>query len=533
VADVYRHSKNWGKLAFERATEPGIRAAIFDLNQLKVDVTFPFLLEVLDDYDEDTISEAQVVEIVRLVESYVFRRAISGIGTNILNKTFASLAREIDKANYLESMKAILLLKESYARMPTDEEFRGAFLVKDVYNFRSRNYLLRKLENFDRKEPVDVDAYTIEHVMPQNPDLSPEWQSSLGSEWKTVQERWLHTIGNLTLTGYNAELSDKPFGVKLTRKPGGFQDSPLRLNHHLAQLADWNEQEIQKRAELLLEMALKIWPVPSLPEETLAKYRKAKATVGAIYTIDDHPPLAGPVRPLFDEFRRRILNLDAGVHEEIRKQYLAYRLTTNFVEIVPLASELKLYLDIAAAELDDPKARARDVAGVGHWGTGSVEVRLSDLAQLEDVMALVRQSFEQQGDEVYEEPQLWQVGVERVIGEASDPAVQSALLAVVESAVRNGLYPRPWKRSIMFAPPVNRLRALFTLTIRDDGRVDIGCWSEAFESFYALDPAEVERLLGPAGTWRALHAVEVAVLADRLDELMADSDGDSVEEVAA
>ena len=155
----------------------------------------------------------------------------------------------------MESLKAALLLKESYARMPADAEFRREFVVKDVYNFRSRNYLLRKLENFDRKEPVDVDSYTIEHVMPQNPDLSPEWQQELGPDWKTVQERWLHTIGNLTLTGYNPELSDRPFSEKLTIK-GGFRDSPLRLNQYLAKLDHWNEEEIEKRAELLADLAL-------------------------------------------------------------------------------------------------------------------------------------------------------------------------------------------------------------------------------------------------------------------------------------
>ena len=241
----------------------------------------------------------------------------------------------------------MLLLKESYARMPTDAEFRREFLAKDVYNFRSRNYLLRKLENFDRKEPVDVDSYTIEHVMPQNPELSPEWQQELGSEWKTVQERWLHTIGNLTLTGYNSELSDRPFSEKLTMK-GGFRDSPLRLNQYLARLDHWNEQEIQRRAELLADLALKIWPAPTLPEETLAKYRKTKAKVGTVYTLDDHAALKGPIRPLFDEFRRRVTNLDAGVREEVRKQYIAYKLTTNFVEVVPLANELKLFLDVTS-----------------------------------------------------------------------------------------------------------------------------------------------------------------------------------------
>jgi uncharacterized protein with ParB-like and HNH nuclease domain/predicted transport protein len=523
VADVYKHSKNWVKLAFDRADDASLRAAIADLNQLKVDVAHPFLLEVLDDHDEGTISDGDLVDVIRLVESYVFRRAITGIPTNTLSKTFAALAREIDQANYMESLKAALLLKESYARMPTDEEFRSALIVKDVYNFRSRNFLLRKLENYDRKELVDVDSYTIEHVMPQNPDLSPEWQEDIGSDWKTVQERWLHTLGNLTLTGYNPELSDKPFGVKLTKEPGGFRDSPLRLNHSLAQLDHWNEEEIQKRAEQLADLALKVWPAPMLPEEALAKYRKTKAKAGAVYSLDDHTALAGPIRPLFDELRKRVLNLDAGVHEEVRKQYIAYRLTTNFVEVVALTNELKLYLDIAIDELNDLSGLGRDVDGVGRWGTGTVEVRLADLDQLEDVMALVRQSFERQGEEGYEEPQWSQAGVERVVEEAADPAVQSALLAVVEGAVRNGLYPRPWKRSLMFAPPANRSRALFTLTIRDDDRVDLGCWGEAFETFYALEPAEVERQLGPAGP-TTLQAEEVVALIDRLDELMADAE---------
>ena len=138
-------------------------------------------------------------------------------------------------------------------------------------------------------------------------------------------------------------------------------------------------------------------------------------------------------------------------------------------------------------------------------------------------MALVRQSFEQQGEEGYEEPQWSQAGVEQVVEQAADPALQQALLEVVDSAVRNGLYPRPWKRSLMFAPLANRSRALFTLTVRDDDRVDLWCAPEAFETFYALEPAEVERQLGPAGP-TTLQAEEVAALADRLDELMADAE---------
>ena len=290
----------------------------------------------------------------------------------------------------MESLKAALLLKESYARMPTDEEVRSAFVVKDVYNFRSRNYLLRKLENFDRKERVDVDSYTIEHVMPQNPDLSPEWQEELGPDWKAVQEKYLHTIGNLTLTGYNPELSDRPVQReaddegRLPRQPA----APEPLPGPARALERGGDPEARRAARRPGAAGL---AGAEAAGGDAGEVPQDEGQGGTVYTLEDHPALAGPIGPLFDEFRKRVLNLDAGVHEEVRKQYIAYKLTTNFVEVVPLASELKLYLDIAIEELDDPHELGRDVSGVGHWGTGDVEVRLSSIDQLEDVMALVRQ----------------------------------------------------------------------------------------------------------------------------------------------
>jgi uncharacterized protein with ParB-like and HNH nuclease domain/predicted transport protein len=522
VADVYHHAKNWAKLSSGRTEDVQLTARIADINQLKVDVAYPFLMEVLDDYGRGMITHATLLEVFDLVESYVFRRAIAGLPTNVLNKTFAALAGELDKDNYLESLKAVLVVKESYARMPSDEEFRSAFVVKDVYNFRNRNYLLRKLENFAHKEPINVDSFTIEHVMPQNPDLSPEWQQDLGPDWKTVQERYLHTIGNLTLTGYNPELSDKPFEQKLTM-PGGFKDSHLRLNNYLAQLNHWNEQEIEHRAELLADVALQIWAAPIVAPDVLARYRKAKPTPGGTYTLADHPELQNEaIAPVFDEFRRRVLNLDAGVHEEVRKQYVAYKFATNFVCVVPLKSELKLYLNIALEELNDPDGRSENVAGIGHWGTGDVLVRLVDEAELDPVIDLVRQAFEKQGEDTGDEPQWSQAGVEAIVEQAADDDVAQALLGVVESAVRNELYPRPWKRSIMFAPQANRSRALFTLGLREDEQVDMYVVADAFATFYGLDADEVEQHLGPDGSM-ALTAHEVAALADRLDELMANA----------
>lgn len=169
-----------------------------------MDVSYPFLLEVYDDYESQRLSKSDFIEVLRLVESYVFRRAICGVPTNSLNKTFANLSKEIDKDNYLESVRATFLLKDAYKRLPSDEEFTRELVVKDVYNFRNRNYLLRKLENFNRKEIVDIEAYTIEHIMPQNNNLSLEWRKNLGDDWEEVHKIYLHTLGNLTLTRYNS-----------------------------------------------------------------------------------------------------------------------------------------------------------------------------------------------------------------------------------------------------------------------------------------------------------------------------------------
>lgn len=396
VADIYRYSKHFTKLAFQREEDPEIRRVLTDINTLRADVTYPFLIEVYDDYVNHLLERGDLLAILRLVESYVFRRAICGVPTNSMNKTFATLSREIDKSHYLESVQVALLLKETYRRFPGDEEFRAEFMVKDVYNFRNRNYLLRKLENYGQKEQVDVEVYTIEHILPQNPNLSPEWQQELGPEWKEVQSKYLHTIGNLTLTGYNPELSDQPFHKKRDMKDGGFAHSPIRLNQSLATLEHWNQEEIENRAKMLADLAVQIWQIPSASPDVLARSAKTEiASGGKVYTLADHAQyLQGDLLTHFEQLRKRILNLDPSVREEVKKLYIAYKTTTNFVDIVPQKNRLRLSLNMKFDEIIDPKGLTKDVTDLGRWGNGDVEVGLSSPDQLEDVMYLIRQSFE-------------------------------------------------------------------------------------------------------------------------------------------
>jgi len=260
LKDIYQFSKYFVYLAFQTEKDKEINDILKDINALRVDVSYPFLLEVYDDYNKQTISKDQFISILKLVESYVFRRAICGVPTNSLNKTFATFSKEVNKEKYLESVQAVFALKDSYRRFPNNEEFMRELKVKDIYNFRNRNYLLRKLENHKRKEIVDIESYTIEHIMPQNENLSSEWRKDLGENWEEVQKTYLHTLGNLTLTRYNSELSDKPFKEK-RNMDGGFADSPLRLNRGLGQLEVWNEQEIVNRGQKLAEQAIHSLPL--------------------------------------------------------------------------------------------------------------------------------------------------------------------------------------------------------------------------------------------------------------------------------
>lgn len=392
VQDIYHYSKHYVKLALEQENDPTIKQALSDINTLKVDVAYPFLLEVYEDYHQKILTKDDFISILRLVESYVFRRAICGIPTNSMNKTFATFGREIAKSNYLPSIESAFLTKEAYKRFPNDEEFRREFIVKDIYNFRNRNYVLRKLENYDRtKELVNPENYTIEHIMPQTPNLSERWQADLGDSWQDIQAKYLHTIGNLTLTGYNAEYSDRPFLEKRDIKDG-FADSPLRLNRMLAQVECWNETEIQERAKGLTERAIKIWSFPLTAIQTSLQDFISKPDPQNNY----EEYLQGYILNLFEALRKRILNLDASVTEEFKKYYIAYKVSTNFVDIYPQKNRLRLILNLNFDELVDPKGLCKDITG---WRmNGDVEIGFSSLDQLDDVMNLIRQSFDKHSE---------------------------------------------------------------------------------------------------------------------------------------
>lgn len=398
VEDIERYANYYCAMALGREPEKQLAEAFQDLRELRVDVAYPFLLQVYAQYDEGKISRGDFLSIVRLVEAYVFRRSICAIPTNSLNKTFATFTRGLQDDSYLESVQAAFQLLPSYRRFPNDDEFRREFASRDIYNFRNRSYWLRRIENDGRKERVPVDEYTIEHIMPQNSDLPAAWRNELGPDWERVHKTKLHTLGNLTLTGYNSEYSDHAFADKRDML-GGFRESPLRLNAGLGTLAKWDEEAIDRRAAELSETATRVWRSPSLSSEVLKRYlNSSKPAATASYSIDDHRNLAiGTVtRDLFEQFRKEVLALDPAVTEDFLKLYIAYKAETNFVDVIPQTTRLLLSINIPFEELNDPRDLARDVSNLGRWGNGDSEVILDTTDELPYVLNLVGQAFERQ-----------------------------------------------------------------------------------------------------------------------------------------
>lgn len=399
LASIMEFASYYCRIAVGKEKSPALAAAFHDIRELRADVCYPMLMEVYRDCFSGQITQSEFVEIVRMVESYVFRRAVCDIPTNSLRQTFATFMRQVKKDRYLESVKAVFLMLPSYRRFPGDAEFKRQVQVRNLYNFNRRSYWLRRFENHGRKERVPVQDYTIEHIMPQNKDLNARWRADLGEDWKRVHEQHLHTLGNLTLTGYNSEYSDRPF-LEKRDMTGGFKESPLRLNEGLGSCDIWNEKAIQDRGQRLATIAATIWAAPELPEDILQAYKPAKLE-GTLYTISDHPHLRGGIsRDLFEAFRAEVLALDECVTEEFLKLYVAYKAETNFVDIVPQSKCLRLSINLDFPEIDDPRGLCKDVTNLGRWGNGSVEVRLDRLEDLTYVVGLVRQALERQLGEV-------------------------------------------------------------------------------------------------------------------------------------
>lgn len=393
--DLLDFAKYYTDIVFIRSSDTDFKKLYEDIIDLRMEVSYPFLLKIHRDCDEGLITSDEMKEILKLCISYVIRRSICEIPTNSLNKTFATMKNYIRKDDYMNSVKAFFLMLDSYKEFPDNDKFETAFISRDIYNMRNRNYILSRLENFDNKAPIIIENYTIEHIMPQNKNLSLEWQADLGDDWHEIQKKYLHTIGNLTLTAYNSEMSDRPFMDKMDM-PGGFKESALRLNKYVVLQNEWNEKHIKERANELAKKAESIWKYPTLTDAELEKYQE-EDKIAPKYSLESYG-MNDVTRMLFDALDKRIMNLSPGVKREYKKLYIAYKLDTNFVDIIIQKERLRIAVNMKFSDIIDPNGICRDITGIGRWGNGDVELFMEHKDELDQIMEIVKQSFDAQAE---------------------------------------------------------------------------------------------------------------------------------------
>ncbi|WP_121288585.1 DUF262 and DUF1524 domain-containing protein [Helicobacter pylori] len=406
LKDLQKYCGYFCQIAFKKEADKDLNKALSFLVDLEMDVVYPLLLELYSDYSNGILSKQDFIPIIALTESYLCRRAVCGLGTNSLNKVFPSFTKKIDKKQYLKSVEEHFGSLTGGQRFPNDSEFKDLFITIDFYHLKKCKYFLERLENFNTKEPVNTEKCNTEHIMPQT--LNLEWQRDLGENFEAIHEKYLHTIGNLTLTGYNSEYSNNSFQEKRDME-NGFKQSSLKLNQSLKDLESFGEKEIEERASDLVDWALKIWTYPILDAETLEEYKPKKEKKEKeeyklkkekkVYDLSSYK-FSSDSRELFDILREKIKAFDERITEKFNQQYIAYKFfKTNFVDIVVQNKGLQLYLKMELNELQDEikeKLKIEDVSEIGRPCFGKMKVELETKENTPYCLGLIKQALEKQ-----------------------------------------------------------------------------------------------------------------------------------------
>lgn len=396
LKDLRHAGEEYAAFSFGQEPDLILLRGLTRLRQL-VEVASPCVLRLYECHRRlGSLTRDDFVEAALLLESYVFRRSICDMQTRSLWQIFASLAYRIDPAAPLLSLKIGLKRLQKKRRFPTDSEFREALTTRDVYDMVTCKYLLDRLEN-DSKEKADTTDYTIEHVMPQNPELPAEWRAMLGPDWKRVQDTWLHRLGNLTLTGYNSEYQDRPFTEKKSMR-GGFNESPLRLNKFIREQSAWTERELAARSVALASHALAIWPALTVDEAAVRRAeladRKARAANYGPESLEVDPV----ARVMLDFIRERVQAFGSDVVELWAPKAVTYRVFDFFVQILPRRGRLIVMLNLEMEDVDKGMEQAFDPTTYafipGSTESAGAAFSIREAADIPAALKLMRKAYD-------------------------------------------------------------------------------------------------------------------------------------------
>ncbi len=363
------------------------------------DTSSVLVMRLFDCRHNGYLGLADFVTALDTIESYLIRRAAAGSHTGSHWANFANLARQVEDSSPLDSLLLGFTQLRGAQAFPTDVNFREVMEERELFHTQVCRQVLSRLENHGSKEPSPTSTYSIEHIMPQNQNLPLEWQRMLGDNWQEDHERWLHRLGNLTLTAYNSQYSDRSFEDKKTIS-GGFNESAIRLNAYVREQQTWTAETIAERGRLLAGRALEVWQYPKPATEYVEALRSRRIRERADGTDVTRVPMTGQARNLFAPLHNEIIgNLHDIQAVRERNSVCYYTSSSNFfLELLPRKYSLTLLFDADMSEITDINGLAEDGNDRKFIPNSSgnhpyrVLVEMWSLDQVDCVMQIIRQA---------------------------------------------------------------------------------------------------------------------------------------------
>ena len=375
----------------------------------------PLIMRLYDCYARECLCLSDFIQALKLIKSYLIRRAVLGLQTRNYWSVFIRMALSVDDKAPFASFQVALARQSHKYRFPSDKEFVRAIQENDLYGLRLCFHILECLENTGQPDPSPVKNYSIEHIMPQSiedvPDASlaltsgKSWKQMLGGDWETIQTTWLHRLGNLTLIASknNSTISNKPFEEKKNIK-GGFKDGAARLNRYIREQEQWTALEMQARGKLLAKRAVEIWPYheadPELIQEEEIRYLRGLASRRNWEDLE----MSDPVRALLRAVKELFGDIGQSIEVIENKSVCFYDNAANFfAELLPMSYYLRVLVPLDFDEVDDPEGLASDVKAwkflpnVTHRDCG-VFMDVSNKLQIKPTTAIVHQAFNLERD---------------------------------------------------------------------------------------------------------------------------------------
>ena len=387
IKDIYQHSKYYADI-IGVSVHPlrALKKEIRNIRDQDTNVANPLLLKVLADYDDGAINEKDAKAVLQLVDSYLLRGSVCGLLKGG-NKVFPELISAINKKRYVESVERALMSKTGTRRFPRDAMFRDQLRNFPLYTSKAVcKYMLTRLEHGHHKERFELDDLQIEHIMPQT--LTDEWREDLGERWGEIHDKYVHTIGNLTLTAHNPEMSNMSF----SEKQNTYQKSELSLTRNLVSHKVWGEGEIVERATRLAETAASLW---KCPKEHALDYVETD-------TMEEEYLEWTDLEDLWHALKKEISSSCSGVEFYMTQVYGAFRLPVygrvKGVGICSLeARRSKIYLTYNTKVSNGIIKTSRfveNISNVGHYAVGDFRSTITAEDDIKKIVELVKTVWE-------------------------------------------------------------------------------------------------------------------------------------------